>query len=107
MGKYLDPFKGALFTALWAFLAQVIILSVGWLQSVAAWASASGHAPLPGLSTIGYAIVAAFTSAMAGVVSFAVRAVQANGVKVPGLPAPTYGSPPVLPVQPVENGDAV
>ncbi len=107
MGKYIDPLKGALFTALWAFLAQVAILSVGWLQSVASWASASGHTPLPGLSTVGYAIVAAFTSAMSGVVSFVVRAVQANGVKLPGLPAPAYAPAPVAPVQPVENGGAV
>lgn len=101
MGKYLDPFKGALFTALWAFLAQIGVLSIGWAQSVASWASASGHAPLPGLSTVGFAVVAAFTSAMSGLVSFVVRAVQANGVKLPGLPAPVYA--PAAPAVPAED----
>lgn len=81
----LNALKSALYTALWTFVGSVAVLSIGWLQSVAKWASSSGHAPLPGLSTIGYAVIAAGISAAGGIVAFVVRFAQSKGW-LPGKP---------------------
>lgn len=87
----MDALKSALFSALWSFAATVLVLSLGWLASVAQWASTSGHSPLPGLSVIGYAVVGAFISAFAGLISFVVRFLQGKGI-LPGTP-PKFGGP--------------
>lgn len=99
MTPTINTIKGALYTALWTFLAALFLLSTGWLASLAGWASSSGHAALPGLSTIGYAVVGAAVSAVSGLISFAVRFAQ---TKVPALP----GNVPVY-VPPVPPGVAV
>lgn len=78
----------ALYVALWAFLGPLLLLTLGFIQALAEWASTSGATPLPGLSSIGYALVAAACSAAAGVVAFVVRYAQAKGV-VAGEP-PKY-----------------
>lgn len=85
----LNSLKSALFTALWTFVGTTALLSVGWLQSLAGWASSNGHAPLPGLSTIGYAVIGALVSASSGLVAFIVRTAQAQNV-IPGSP-PAFG----------------
>lgn len=88
----MDALKSALYTALWTFLGSVAILATGWLADVAKWASSSGHAPLPGLSVIGYAVLSALLAAAGGVVAFAVRFAQSKNV-LPGQP-PTFPSSP-------------
>lgn len=80
--------KSALYTALWTFLGSVAILSTGWLADLAKWASASGKAPLPGLSVIGYAVLSALVAAAGGLVAFAVRYAQSKNA-LPGQP-PVY-----------------
>lgn len=83
----------ALWAALWAFLGPVLVLALGVLQDVAEWASTSGKAPLPGLSTLGYAFVAALCSAAAGLVAFVFRYAQTKGVL--GGDPPTYDGKPL------------
>lgn len=88
-----DSLKSAFSTALWTFLASVLVLATGWLASLAQWASTSGHSQLPGLSTIGYALVGAFVAAVAGLFSFVVRYLQSRGV-FPGEPPKFQGGTP-------------
>lgn len=80
--------RPALWAALWAFLGPVLLMFLGVIQDVAEWASTSGRAPLPGLSSLGFALVAAACSAAAGLVAFLVRYAQAKGL-VAGEP-PAY-----------------
>lgn len=84
--------KSGLYTALWTFLGLFSVSLLSWLQDFTEWASKSGHAPLPGLSTLGYAAVAAFGGAASGFVAFVVRALQSEGL----LP----GQPPEFPAKP-------
>lgn len=84
-----DALRAAAWTALFSFVTLFGASVAGWLQDVAAWASSSGRAPLPGLSVLGYGLVAAAASAAIGLVNFIVRAAQARGV-LPGRP-PRYG----------------
>lgn len=87
-----DSIKSAAYTALWTFLGAVAVLSTGWLADLAEWASSSGKAPLPGLSTIGYAVVSAFFAAAGGVVAFVVRFAQSKNA-LPGQPPSYPGTP--------------
>lgn len=93
----INSLKSGLYTALWTFIGTVLLLSVGWLQSLAAWSSTNGHAPLLGLSTIGYAVIGALVSAASGLVAFLVRTAQTTIPAVPGEPPqfPTPASPAV------------
>lgn len=81
--------KAALLVALLTFGAQLIVLATGWLADLAKWSSSSGHAPLPGLSVIGYAVLAAATSAASGFLTFLggliVKALQNSGMNLPFL----------------------
>lgn len=100
MSDFRRALTPALYAALWAFLGPVLLLILGVVQDVAEWASTSGRAPLPGLSSLGYALVAAACSAAAGVVAFAVRYAQAKGV--------LGGEPPAYPTATAnEAGQAV
>lgn len=83
-----NALRAAAWTALFSFIGLFGLSLLGWLQDVAAWASSSGREPLPGLSTLGYGLVAAAVSAVIGLVNFAVRYAQARGL-VPGTP-PSY-----------------
>ena len=83
--KLTDSIKSACSTALWTFVGSVAILSTGWLADLAKWASSSGHAPLPGLSVIGYAVLSALFAAAGGLVAFVVRFAQSKNV-LPGQP---------------------
>lgn len=83
-----NALRAAAWTALFSFVGLFGLSLLGWLQDVAVWASSSGREPLPGLSTLGYGLVAAAASAAIGLVNFVVRYAQARGV-VPGQP-PTY-----------------
>lgn len=80
-----DSLKSAFYTFLWSFIASVLVLATGWLGDLAQWASSSGHAPLPGLSVIGYAVISALIGAAGGLVAFAVRYAQSKGA-LPGQP---------------------
>lgn len=98
----INSLKSGLYTALWTFIGTVLLLSVGWLQSLASWSSTNGHAPLPGLSTIGYAVIGALVSAASGLVAFLVRTAQTTIPAVPGAPPqfPTPATPAVPEVAP-------
>lgn len=101
--KLSDSLKSALYTALWTFLGTVALLSVGWLQDIAKWSSTNGHAPLPGLSTVGYALIGGFVSAASGLVAFIVRALQANTAfpgEPPSFPKPSPNSEAISVVDP-------
>jgi hypothetical protein len=102
--KLSNPLKSALSTSLWVFIAQVALLAVGWLQQLAKWSSTSGHAPLPGLSTVGYALVGALVAASSGVIAFVVRLAQEKNV-IPGS-APVFAGTPAPPPTFVPLGTA-
>lgn len=87
--KLSNPVKAALSGAAWTFIGSVLLLSFGWLSSLASWASSSGKSPLPGLSVIGYAVISAAVSAATGLVTFLVRFAQQQNV-IPGEP-PAFG----------------
>lgn len=84
----LDAIKAAAYTALWTFLGSLAVLCMSWLTDVANWANASGHATLPNLSTVGFAVLSALLAAASGFVTFVVRALQSAGA-LPGSP-PKY-----------------
>lgn len=86
-----DPLKAALSTALWTFIALFSITTLGWLSSVAEWASKSGHTQFPGLSVLGYGVVSAIVAAASGLVAFIVRFAQSKNV-LPGTPPAFTGS---------------
>ena len=83
-----DTMKAGAYTALWAFIALFGLSLAGWLSDLYQWASSSGREPLPGLSVLGYALVAAIASSVAGLVTFIVRFAQSKNV-LPGS-GPTY-----------------
>jgi len=83
-----NELKAAGWTFLFSFVALFGMSLVGFIQEVADWASSSGAEPLPGLSSVGYAAVAAVASAGIGLVNFVVRLAQSKGV-LPGE-TPTY-----------------
>jgi hypothetical protein len=85
-----NAIKAGAWTALFAFIVLFFVALVGFLTEVASWASSSGVDPLPDISTLGYAFVAAVASALIGLVNAIVRALQAVGV-LPGAP-PSYPS---------------
>jgi hypothetical protein len=91
MTAFRRAIRPALWAALWGFLGPVLLLTTSVLADVAEWASTSGRTPLPGLSTIGYALVAAACSAATGLVAFAVRYLQATGIVAGSPPAYTPG----------------
>lgn len=94
----INAVKAALWTTAQTFIGSILLLSVGWLADVAKWASANGQSPLPGLSTIGYAVVGAAVAAMSGLVTLVIRVLQ---VKVPAIP----GSPPEYPTPVTPTAD--
>lgn len=95
--KLANSVKSGLSTAAWTFAGTLIVLSAGWLQSLAQWSSTNGHAPLPGLSTVGYAVVGALISAASGLVALGFRLVQANTNLIPGAPPQFAGASPAVP----------
>ena len=72
-------------TAWQTFIALFGMTLLSFTQGVAEWASSSGAKPLPGLSVLGYGVVAAACALVTGVVSFVVNAAQAASGK--GRPA--------------------
>jgi hypothetical protein len=91
MTAFRRAIRPALWAALWGFLGPALLLMPRGLADVAEWASTSGRTPLPGLSTIGYALVAAACSAMTGLVAFVFRYLQATGLVAGQPPAYTPG----------------
>lgn len=83
-----NALKSGLWTALFSFLGLFVPTVLSWTQQVSKWASTSGHAPLPGLSTLGYAVVSAGSAAVAGLIAFLFRALQTKNA-LPGN-APTF-----------------
>lgn len=57
-------------TALFTFLATFVPSLLGFLGKVMEWAESGGTTPVPTLSTLGYATVAAAIGALSGLVSF-------------------------------------
>lgn len=87
--KIPNEVKSGISTAAFTFVALFIPALLGWLSSIASWASASGHAPLPGISTLGYAAVSALLAALTGVLTTVFRWVQGHSNVIPGEP-PTF-----------------
>ena len=85
-----DALKAAMWTMLWTFVGLFSMSLVGWVSDLVDWASSSGSSPMPSLSALGYAAVAAAASSVAGLLNFAFRLAQSKGV-IPGS-GPTYGS---------------
>lgn len=86
-----NALKSGLWTALFTFLGLFIPTLLSWTQKIAEWASSSGHTPLPGISTLGYAAVSAAMAAITGLIAFAWRAAQTTKYW-PGQPPKFVGS---------------
>lgn len=86
--EFTNAARAALVTAGFSFLVLFGGTATEALQQVAEWASTSGQQPLPEISTLGYGVVSAVTSAAIGVVNFVVRFAQ--GKLGTGTP-PSYG----------------
>lgn len=78
-----DGIKAGAWTSLWVFIVLFLVSLLGWLAQVAAWAGSEGVADFPQLSTLAYAVVAAFVAALTGLVNAIVRIGQSKGI-IPG-----------------------
>lgn len=85
----LDVIKSGLLAALWTFLGVFVPTALSWFQQLSKWASTNGHAPLPGLSVLGYAAIGALSGAIGGLLAFLFRYAQQTFTIIPGKP-PTY-----------------
>lgn len=84
-GKDADAVWAGWVTAVFTFLVAVLALATEALQELFVWASTSGREPLPDVSTIGYAVVAAIFALAVGVVNAVFRVIQ-NRMKVGRVP---------------------
>lgn len=111
--KIPDVWKSGISAAIIVFLTTFAPTALGFFQSIAKWASSSGHTPLPGISTLGYAALSAALAALGGLGTTLVRWAQSQGW-LPGSP-PSYGltptpepSPaPVTPASPTPSANVV
>lgn len=94
-----NALKSGISAAIIVFLVTFCPTAIGWFQSLARWASSSGHTPLPGISTLGYAALSAFLGALGGLGTGLFRWAQANWTWIPGT-APTFAPPVVAPPEP-------
>lgn len=85
-----NAIKAGAWTALFSFVTLFGLSLLSFLQEIVSWSSASGQAPFPEISVLGYAFVTAFVSAITGIVNSVIRLAQAAGV-IPGGP-PSYPS---------------
>lgn len=85
-----NPVKAALNTAWQSFAAAALLAVLGLLSTVQEWVNNGGD--FPDVSIAAKAVVSAAVAAVAGLITFAVRAIQANSNPAAG---PKYsGSPP-------------
>lgn len=90
--KLPNPIKSGIASACFTFVGLFIPALLGWFSKVSEWASSSGAKPLPGLSSLGYAAVAAAMAALTGLVTFVFRWAQGRFSWVPGQPPQFQGS---------------
>lgn len=86
-----NELKAAVSTAIFTFIALFGASLIGWVQAVVDWSAAGGVDVFPDVSVLGKAAVAAAGAALTGLINFAVRWAQAQGV-LPGR-GPTYPGP--------------
>lgn len=84
-----DPVRSGISSAALVFLVTFLPAVLGWLGDLAEWASSSGHTPLPGISTLGYAAVSAVLAAVGGLAMGLFRWAQGRTNLIPGQP-PTF-----------------
>lgn len=95
------PIKSGITAAIVTFLTLFVPALIGFLKGLATWASKSGHAPLPGISTLGYAAISAVLAALSGLGLALVRWAQGRFSWVPGTPPTFHGGADALTVAPV------
>jgi len=85
-----NPIKAGLVTSAFVFVGTFLLLALGWIADVGAWASSQGASAFPDWSVLGYGLVSALVAAVTGFINWAVRALQDAGA-LPGS-APQYGA---------------
>lgn len=83
-----NSLRAALWTALFSFVATVLIAFVPFLTAVGDWLNGDDPSLVDDWSVFSRVIVSAFVAAVTGLVNWGVRAAQARG-KLPGT-GPSY-----------------
>ena len=101
-GRYASAVRSTLTVYLFSFVGIFGASLIGWVTTVADWASKHGSDPFPSTSVLGYAFVAALTSGAPALVAGLVRGVQtATGTgNVPTYQGTTPPAPAVPPPAP-------
>lgn len=74
-----DPARRAIRTFVQSFVALFAVSVMGWLKLVVDWADAGGAEPFPGVSALGYAAIAAASSAAIAVVTYVQNLLEDRG----------------------------
>lgn len=93
--RLIDALKSARNVFLFAFVGLFATTALGYVREVSQWASSSGAKPLPGLNTLGYAVVSALTAAAPAALALVWRGTQAFlGIGDQPVYPSTPGPPP-------------
>jgi len=87
-----NSLKAALWTALFTFVAGVLLGALNLLSAFEGWVNGTDPTLMDDLSVFVKVTAAAFVAAASGLINWAVRAVQARGA-LPGN-GPQYVTPP-------------